>query len=145
MADTVSPETRSRMMAAIRGKNTKPELALRRGLHSLGFRYALHSSRFSGKPDLVLSKHLAVIWVNGCFWHGHNCPDGRIPNSRADYWGPKIARTRERDRKALEAVREAGWRSLVVWECTFRRKVKCGVGAGGASCCTLDHEGISLC
>ncbi len=122
MADTVNPVVRSRMMAAIRAKNTKPELAVRRGLHALGFRYLLHSARFPGKPDILLPKYQAVLWLNGCFWHGHNCPDGRIPTSRADYWGPKISRTRERDKKAIEAVQEAGWRSLVIWECAFRRK-----------------------
>lgn len=122
MADTVPPEIRSRMMSAIRGKDTKPELAIRKGLHRLGFRYALHSTRFPGKPDMVFPKYRAVIWVHGCYWHGHECRDGKPASSNREYWGPKIVRNRERDVRNLAAVEAAGWRSLVIWECAFRRK-----------------------
>lgn len=122
MADTVSREVRSRIMAAIRSKNTKPELALRRGLHALGFRYALHSQRFAGKPDLIFPKYRAVIFVNGCYWHGHSCDEVKLPSSNAKYWLPKIARTQQRDASNQAEVERVGWRYLVVWECAFRRK-----------------------
>jgi len=122
MADTVTPETRSRMMAAIRSKDTSPELAIRRGLHALGYRYSLHSSRFPGKPDMVLPKHRAVVFVHGCYWHGHGCRDGRPASSNTGYWGPKITKNRERDARNLAAVEAAGWRHLTIWECAFRRK-----------------------
>lgn len=127
MADKVTSEVRSRMMSAIRGRDTKPELAIRRGLHALGFRYSLHSSRFSGRPDLVLPKYRAVIWVHGCYWHGHDCGAAKLPSSNESYWHPKIARTQERDRKNSQAVATAGWRSLVIWECCLRGKSAPGV------------------
>jgi DNA mismatch endonuclease (patch repair protein) len=122
LADYVTPEIRSRMMSAIRGKDTIPELAIRRGLHALGLRYSLHSRRFPGRPDLVLPKHRAVIWVHGCYWHGHSCGEAKLPSSNTAYWSPKIAKNRERDARNLAAVESAGWRSLVIWECSFRRK-----------------------
>lgn len=119
MIEKIAPEVRSRMMAAVRGKDTGPELAIRKGLHALGFRYALHSRKLRGKPDLLLPKHRAAVWVHGCFWHGHGCPYCRPARSRIEYWGPKVERTRERDAQALEAARTAGWRRLVVWECAI--------------------------
>jgi DNA mismatch endonuclease (patch repair protein) len=127
MADTVTPEVRSRMMAAIRGKNTKPELAVRKGLHALGFRYVLHSSSFPGRPDMVLPKYRAVIWVHGCYWHGHGCGAAKLPSSNRSYWHPKIERTQARDRRNAEAVEAAGWRSLTVWECALRGKDAPGI------------------
>lgn len=127
--DTVSPETRSRMMAAIKAKDTKPELAIRRGLHAIGFRYSLHTSRFPGRPDIVLTKHRAVIWINGCYWHGHSCGAGRLPNSNESYWHPKIERTRARDVRNAAAVEAAGWRSLTIWECALRRRGAIGLDA----------------
>jgi DNA mismatch endonuclease (patch repair protein) len=122
MPDTVAPETRSRMMAAIKAKDTKPEMAVRRGLHAMGFRYSLHSNRFPGRPDMVLAKYRAVIFVHGCYWHGHDCGEVRPAASNESYWSPKIARNRERDARNLAAVEAAGWRHLVIWECAFRRK-----------------------
>lgn len=120
MADTVSPEVRSRIMSAVKGKDTSLELAIRRGLHALGFRYSLHSNRFPGRPDIVLTKHRAVIWVHGCYWHGHDCGGAKLPSSNEGYWHPKIARTRERDARNAAAVEAAGWRHLTVWECALR-------------------------
>jgi DNA mismatch endonuclease (patch repair protein) len=125
----VSPEVRSRMMSAIRGKDTKPELAVRRGLHALGFRYALHSARFPGRPDMVLSRYRAVIWVHGCYWHGHGCATVRPAATNESYWSPKIAGNRARDARNLAAVEAAGWRSLVIWECAFRRKGEAALAA----------------
>jgi DNA mismatch endonuclease (patch repair protein) len=122
MADTVTKEVRSRMMAAIRAKDTKPEMAIRRGLHAIGFRYGLHSSRFPGKPDMVLPKHRAVVFIHGCYWHGHGCGEIKPAASNESYWSPKIAKNRERDARNLAAVEAAGWRHLTIWECSFRRK-----------------------
>lgn len=116
-------------MAAIRGKDTKPEMAIRRGLHALGFRYSLHSRRFPGRPDMVLPKHRAVIWINGCYWHGHGCGAAKLPQSNESYWHPKIERTRARDIRNAEAVEAAGWRHLTIWECALRGKEIVGIEA----------------
>lgn len=127
MADSVSPETRSRMMAAVRGKDTGPEMAVRRGLHALGFRYSLHARRLPGRPDIVLPKYKAVIFVEGCFWHGHEgCRLFRLPSSRTDYWREKIDRNRARDHRNRAALEEMGWRHLTVWECALRRSGSLG-------------------
>ncbi|MCL4309669.1 MAG: very short patch repair endonuclease [Actinobacteria bacterium] len=120
MTDIVPPEVRSRMMAGIRGKNTKPELAIRKGLFAKGFRYRLHDSRLPGKPDLVLPRYHAVIFVNGCFWHGHNCPLFKWPASNTEFWRDKITRNRENDKKCRTEVAKLGWRVLTIWECSFR-------------------------
>lgn len=109
-------------MSAIRGKDTKPELAIRRGLHALGFRYSLHSGRFPGRPDMVLPRYQAVVWIHGCYWHGHACSTVKPAATNESYWSPKIAGNRARDVRNLAAVEAAGWRSLVIWECAFRRK-----------------------
>jgi DNA mismatch endonuclease (patch repair protein) len=122
MTDKLTPEVRSRNMAAIKGKDTKPELAVRRGLHALGFRYRLHAGGLPGKPDMVFPRYKAVVFVNGCFWHGHDCGAARVPLSRVEYWGPKIGRTRARDTAAVAALDAMGWRSLTVWECCLRGK-----------------------
>lgn len=121
MTDTVDKATRSRMMAAIRSTNTRPELLVRSALHRRGFRFRLHGKRLPGRPDLVFRRYRAVIFVHGCFWHGHRCPMSRMPQSRTEYWQKKIRRNRERDQQAVEALSEAGWRSLTVWECAVRR------------------------
>src|ERR1700733_3845367 len=102
MADVVSPEVRSRMMSGIRGKNTKPEMVIRRGLHARGYRYLLHDGRLPGKPDLVFPKHRAVIFVHGCFWHGHDCHLFKWPKSRWGFWRKKIERNREIGECALK-------------------------------------------
>lgn len=122
MTDTVKPEVRSRMMAAIKGRDTGPELSIRKGLHSLGFRYSLHSRNLPGKPDIVFRKYRAVVWVHGCFWHGHDCGEAREPASNMHYWSPKIQRTRDRDAAARKAVEAMGWRCLTIWECSIRGK-----------------------
>ena len=120
MPDVVSPETRSRMMAGIRGRNTRPEMILRKGLHGRGFRFRLHRKDLPGKPDLVLPKYHAVIFINGCFWHGHDCHLFRWPSSRVEFWRKKISRSRERDAEVREALSDAGWRILDVWECALK-------------------------
>lgn len=120
MADVVPPEVRSRMMAGIRGKNTRPELAIRKGLFAKGFRYRLHDSRLPGKPDLVLPRYNAVIFVNGCFWHGHNCLLFKWPTSNSEFWRVKITRNRKNDKKCRREITNLGWRVLTIWECSFR-------------------------
>lgn len=120
MADSVSPEKRAANMAVIRSKDTKPEMRVRRLVHSLGYRYRLHKKDLPGKPDLVFSPRRKVIFVHGCFWHQHDnpaCLDGRMPKSRLDYWQPKLQRNVARDATNNEALRNAGWGILVIWEC----------------------------
>ena len=120
MPDVHDRATRSRNMAAVRGKDTKPELLIRRGLHGLGFRYRLQAKELPGKPDLVLPKYRAVILVHGCFWHGHDCPLFRLPATRQSFWEDKIAGNAARDAKALTELQALGWRAGVVWECALR-------------------------
>ena len=124
MADVVSAEVRSRMMAGIRGKNTKPEMIIRRGLHARGFRYRLHDKRLPGKPDLVLPRHRAVIFVHGCFWHGHDCHLFKWPKTRNEFWKKKIERNRQVDSSAMAALRHSGWRYCSVWECAIKGRMK---------------------
>lgn len=120
MVDIVDVATRSRMMSGIRGKNTKPELALRSQLHRAGIRYRLHVSSLPGRPDIVLPRWHAVVFVHGCFWHGHTCPLFKVPQTRTDWWKDKIAKNRENDSRALLALELTGWRRMVVWECAMR-------------------------
>lgn len=108
---------RSANMRAIRSKDMKPELAVRRLAHRLGYRFRLHRSDLPGKPDLVFGPRRKVIFVHGCFWHCHNCKAAHVPKSNRDYWGPKLERNRLRDQKNLAALAVAGWQSLIVWEC----------------------------
>lgn len=118
--DVVDAATRSRMMAGIRGKDTKPELIIRRGLHALGFRFRLHDRKLAGHPDMVLPRHRAVIFIHGCFWHGHDCQLFRWPKTREDFWREKIGRNRERDAEAEGHLEDAGWRVLKIWECSMK-------------------------
>ncbi len=114
----MSPEQRSAHMAKIRSKNTKPELVLRRLLHGEGFRYRLHGRQLPGKPDLVFQARKKVIFVNGCFWHGHDCHVGkRLPKSNTEFWQAKRLRNQERDRDQRLQLVASGWRYLDVWEC----------------------------
>lgn len=124
MADTVSPEVRSRMMAGIRGRDTKPELMLRKGLHAGGFRYRLHAKDLPGKPDMVFPRYRAVLFAHGCFWHGHDCHLFRWPSSRQDWWREKITRNRAVDARSEAALAEAGWRLGVVWECALKGRTR---------------------
>lgn len=124
MADIVPPDVRSRMMSGIRGKNTKPELVLRQGLHALGFRYRLHDRSLPGSPDLVFPRHHAVLFAHGCFWHGHDCHLFRWPSTRQEFWQAKIARNRELDRRANDQLEAAGWRRGVVWECALKGRTR---------------------
>jgi|GEM_PF-674604 len=122
--DTVSRSTRSRMMAGIRGIDTKPERMIREALYSAGFRYRKNCTDLPGKPDIKLTRYRAVVLVHGCFWHGHDCRHFRIPGSNSEFWADKIKRNRERDARDIIALIAAGWRVCVVWECAIRRSTK---------------------
>jgi DNA mismatch endonuclease (patch repair protein) len=120
MVDVVDKKTRSRMMAGIRGKNTRPELAIRSALFRAGFRYRLHATHLRGKPDLVFPKYQSVVFVHGCFWHGHKCALFKWPSSNKEFWREKIEKNRANDVIAKYELGKAGWRIGVVWECAFR-------------------------
>lgn len=104
-------------MARVKNKNTAPEIVVRKTLHRLGYRFRLHRRNLPGNPDIVLPRWQAVIFVNGCFWHGHDCPRGKRPASHQEFWSTKLDRNIERDRENQSLLREGGWRVLVVWEC----------------------------
>ena len=104
-------------MAAVKSKNTGPEMAIRRALHRRGFRYALHATDLPGKPDLVFRSRRKIVFVNGCFWHGHSCSKGHLPKTRIRYWSAKIDANRVRDRKAAKLLRQDGWSVMTVWQC----------------------------
>ncbi len=120
MSDIVDRQTRSRMMAGVKATDTRPELLVRRLVHRAGFRFRLHVRELPGRPDIVLPRHRAVIFVHGCFWHGHGCHLFRWPSSREDFWRGKITANRARDRRAHRLLKLAGWRVLVVWECALK-------------------------
>jgi DNA mismatch endonuclease (patch repair protein) len=120
VADVVDMATRSRMMAGIRGRNTKPEILVRSLLHRQGFRFRLNVRELPGTPDIVLPRYRAAIFVHGCFWHGHDCPLYRLPGTRTGFWKDKIDRNRSNDQKASAALLAASWRVAVIWECALR-------------------------
>lgn len=122
MADVVDRETRSRMMSGIRGKDTTPEMLIRKALFKAGFRYRLHYLGLPGRPDLVLPKYQAVVLINGCFWHGHGCHLFKWPKTRREFWKTKIQSNVERDRRNMNIYREKGWRVLTIWECALKGK-----------------------
>ncbi|NCT66625.1 MAG: DNA mismatch endonuclease Vsr [Rhodanobacteraceae bacterium] len=110
-------------MKRVKRSDTKPEVTLRKALHRLGFRYVIGDKRLPGTPDLVLPKHKAVVFVHGCFWHGHECRQGRTPSSNVNYWAPKIAANRARDARKVKALLHLGWRVFTVWECELKQAV----------------------
>jgi DNA mismatch endonuclease (patch repair protein) len=107
-------------MSRIRGKDTKPEMLLRRKLHVAGLRFRLHAAQLPGKPDMVFPKYRAIILIHGCFWHGHDCPLFRLPETRPEFWAKKISGNRKRDLRNAKALQLAGWRLLTVWECSLK-------------------------
>jgi DNA mismatch endonuclease (patch repair protein) len=119
--DPFSPTKRSAIMRAVKGRDTKPELRIRKALFARGFRYRLNDRRLPGSPDLVFPRHGAVIFVHGCFWHGHDCARGqRAPKTNAAYWQAKITRNVNRDKSVIAALRRAGWRVKILWECDLQ-------------------------
>ena len=120
MADIVPAATRSRMMAGIKGKNTQPEIVMRRGLHQRGFRFRLHAKALPGRPDLVFARYRAVMFVNGCFWHGHLCRLFKWPKSRTQFWTDKIHANVARDVVNHARLKSSDWRVVTVWECALK-------------------------
>lgn len=117
MADTRTPEQRSRIMRAVSTKDTGPELVVRRLLHRAGYRYRIHRRELPGRPDIAFIGRRKAIFVHGCFWHAHGCAKGRAPKSKLDYWGPKLAANRDRDQRNVADLRAQGWSVLTVWQC----------------------------
>ena len=125
MTDRLTPEHRSENMRRIRSRDTSPEMAVRRLVHSMGFRFRLHVSELPGKPDLVFPRLSRIIEVRGCFWHQHpGCSDSHIPKSRISYWKPKLRRNQERDEENRLKLEKLGWKVLVIWECDVRNRKK---------------------
>ncbi|WP_017931953.1 very short patch repair endonuclease [Robiginitomaculum antarcticum] len=124
MVDIHTIASRRKNMSAVKSKNTSPELKIRKLLHGAGFRYSLHNKQLPGKPDLKFKKHRAVIFVNGCFWHKHNCYRFSWPQTREDFWKAKITGNAERDMRNYNDLFTEGWRVGVVWECALRGKIK---------------------
>lgn len=143
MIDIVDAETRSRMMAGIRGRNTKPEMTLRSALHRMGVRYRLHRKDLPGKPDLVFPKFRSIVFVNGCFWHRHKgCRFATTPATRPEFWSRKFEANTSRDRRNIAALRKDGWRVETVWECSIKSE-----GAEAVARTTVDwlQNGQGLC
>ena len=122
--DTRSSAQRRRIMQAVKTKDTTPEMTVRRLLHSIGYRYRLHRKDLPGKPDVVFPGRKKIVFVHGCFWHGHSCAKGRPPKSRHEYWQPKLANNVERDRTKQEQLESLGWKVLVVWQCETKERTR---------------------
>lgn len=123
MTDIVDPAKRSRIMASIRGKNTKPELKVRHGLHQMGVRFRLHRRDLPGRPDLVFPKYKTALFVHGCFWHRHDsCGLAYTPSDNSRKWAEKFSANVERDKRQITLLQQAGWRVFIIWECALRRK-----------------------
>jgi DNA mismatch endonuclease (patch repair protein) len=122
------------MMSGIRGRDTKPELLLRKSLHAMGFRYRIAPRDIPGRPDIVLPKYNAIIEAHGCFWHGHDCHLFRWPATRTEFWHDKISRNRERDQKVHTQLRQAGWRVMTVWECALKGRTRLPAGEAIERC-----------
>lgn len=129
MADLLTPEQRSKLMASVRQRDTKPEMIVRRGLHARGLRYRLNDRSLPGSPDLVFPRFRTVVFVHGCFWHAHGCRLSKLPGSRQDYWGPKLAANAARDAHAISSLLDTGWRVLVIWECGLKGPGRLGDAA----------------
>lgn len=123
LADRITPAARSAVMRAVKGRDTAPELKVRRMLHAAGYRYRVQLRLGRKRPDLVFTRRKQAIFVHGCFWHGHDCPRGHLPTSNADFWRAKITRNEQRDRETIAALESEGWDSLVVWECELKDQV----------------------
>ena len=123
MPEKISVEQRSRIMSRIRSKNTKPEIIVRKYLHSLGYRFRLHDKKLPGKPDIVMKKHKTAIQVRGCFWHKHGCKFSNVPKSNKSYWTPKLKKNKERDKQNDKKLKKLEWKLIVIWECKINKKL----------------------
>ena len=121
MSDRLSDDTRSRLMSRVKNRNPAPELTVRHVLHRMGYRFRLHCKDLPGHPDITLPRHKKVIFVHGCFWHGHDCPRGRRPTTNREFWDKKLDRNLERDAQTQAALSDAGWKVLVVWDCQVKK------------------------
>jgi DNA mismatch endonuclease (patch repair protein) len=120
MPDVLTAEQRRLNMSRIRGRDTKPEMTIRRGLHALGLRYRLHARTLPGRPDLVFPRYRTAVFIHGCFWHAHGCALCKAPATRQDFWRRKLAGNAARDREAIAGLHSGGWRVLIIWECAMR-------------------------
>ena len=139
--DTVTPEIRSRMMAGIKGRNTRPEKAVRSAIHKLGFRYRLYYGALPGTPDLVFPKYRAVVFVHGCFWHGHDCHLFKWPKTREEFWRRKILLNKERDQCQFQALTALGWRVTTIWECALKGRTRISIEEIAQRCATWLQSG----
>ena len=121
MSDIFSLQKRSAIMSKIGGKNTKPEILVRKFIFSKGFRYRINVKTLPGKPDIVLPKYKTIIFVNGCFWHGHNCKKGKLPSSNTDFWKEKISNNKSRDAKNSDLLVKLGWKVIIIWQCEISK------------------------
>lgn len=127
IADIYSKEKRSNIMSKIRGMKTKPEELVRKFLFSKGFRYRINDKRYLGRPDIVLPKYNTIIFINGCFWHGHeNCKAAKLPDTNTEFWRKKISDNEVRDRKNIERLRNEGWNVIIIWQCEIKNKNNTG-------------------
>ena len=122
MADIYNPQKRSEIMSKISGKETKPEILVRKFLFAKGFRFRKNDKRFPGKPDIVLPKYKTVIFINGCFWHGHNCSAGKLPETRKEFWKEKINGNIERDKRNKAELIKQGWNVITIWQCELKNQ-----------------------
>lgn len=120
MVDKVDSQTRSKMMSRVRNKNTNIEVKVRKALFAKGFRYKINDKNLPGSPDIVLPKYKAAIFVNGCFWHGHDCSKGQLPKSNIEYWKTKIIKNKKRDVENIEKLLALGWKVATIWECALK-------------------------
>ena len=123
MVDVFTPEKRSAVMASIRSKNTKPEMIVRKRVFAAGFRYRLHARNLPGKPDLVFARYNVAVFVHGCFWHGHKCLNGKLPETNRDFWKEKFTRNIKNDRRVAKALEVKGWKVVTIWECQIEKDV----------------------
>ena len=139
--DVFSKSKRSQVMALIRAKDTKPEMAVRQTLHALGFRFRLHDRSLPGRPDILLCRHGTIIQVKGCFWHSHRCLKGRMPYGNRPYWIAKLSANQARDRRNERLLRKLGWRVRTIWECAIRRWPRAELAARLSSLLSPGHGG----
>jgi DNA mismatch endonuclease (patch repair protein) len=145
MADIISKQTRSQMMAGIKNKDTIPELLVRKELFKQGLRYRLHNKKLPGNPDIILTRYHAVIFVHGCFWHGHECFLFKWPNTRTEFWKDKISKNVVRDKNNIILLNQAGWRTLVIWECALKGKYRIDIHSLAARAISwLQHEEMTF-